>query len=224
MDATRTPEQLIRAVDEADSPARLIAAVRELADARLEAGIPTLIRALGFNNPGAAVTAVSGLVKMGEIAVPSLLEQLDGYNYGARSYAIRALAEIADPRAFEILKTAAVHDFAPSVRRAAARGLGRLKWHQLPVHQVHQAQPTAWQTLCQVTQDTDWSIRYAAVVGFEGLAIAVLDSQLVAQILAELDRLSQTEAELSVRARAQVAQEAIRTARLADCSTSAIAP
>ena len=110
------------------------------------------------------------------------------------------------------------------MRRAAARGLGRLKWHQLPVHQVHQAQPTAWQTLCQVTQDTDWSIRYAAVVGFEGLAIAVLDSQLVTQILAELDRLSQTEAELSVRARAQVAQEAIRTARLADCSTSAIAP
>ena len=113
MDATRTPEQLIRAVDEADSPCRLIAAVRELADARLEAGIPTLIRALGFNNPGAAVTAVSGLVKMGEIAVPSLLEQLDGYNYGARSYAIRALAEIADPRAFEILKTAAVHDLPP---------------------------------------------------------------------------------------------------------------
>jgi len=57
-----------------------------------------LIAVLGYNNPSAAVAAVEGLIQLGRSAVQPLMEQLDEYNYGARAYAIRALAAIADPR------------------------------------------------------------------------------------------------------------------------------
>lgn len=59
-------QPLIDAIDQADSPERLVGAVQALAAAQQEAGIPTLIRALGFNNPGAAAIAVRGLVQMGD--------------------------------------------------------------------------------------------------------------------------------------------------------------
>ncbi|PLZ47157.1 HEAT repeat domain-containing protein, partial [Fischerella thermalis] len=110
-------QQLIRAVVEADSPARMIAAVQKLAAAQDEAAIPTLIAVFGYNNPAAAIAAVTGLTQLGEVAVPQLLEQIDDYNYGARAYSIRALAAIADPRALDVLLASAASDFAPSVRR-----------------------------------------------------------------------------------------------------------
>ena len=56
-DSAQTQE-LILAVEQADSPARLVAAVRNLAAAVDEAGISTLIAVLGYNNPVAAVAAV----------------------------------------------------------------------------------------------------------------------------------------------------------------------
>jgi urease accessory protein UreF len=90
-------QELIRAVEQADSPARLVAAVQTLAAAHLETGISTLIAVLGYNNPTAAVAAVEGLTQLGAAAVQPLMEQLDEYNYGARAYAIRALAALADP-------------------------------------------------------------------------------------------------------------------------------
>ncbi len=70
---------LIRAVEEADSSDRLLDAVQELAAAGIEESVPTLIAALGYNNPGAAVAAVDGLIAIGEVAVPSLLQLIDDY-------------------------------------------------------------------------------------------------------------------------------------------------
>lgn len=163
-------QELIAAIDQADSSTRLIQAVRALAAAHSAEGIPTLIQVLGYNNPGAAVTALQGLVQLGEVAVQPLLEQIDGYNYGARSYSIRALAAIADPRALETLLEASETDFAPSVRRAATKGIGCLNWHQLPVSQIAEAQAKALKTLLLVSQDADWAIRYAAIVGLQALA------------------------------------------------------
>ncbi|PZV09727.1 MAG: phycocyanobilin lyase, partial [Leptolyngbya sp.] len=57
---------LIRAVEAADSSKSLQEAVQNLAAARLEGAIPTLIAALSYNNPGAAVAAVDGLIQLGE--------------------------------------------------------------------------------------------------------------------------------------------------------------
>lgn len=163
-------EQLIHAVAKADSPASMVAAVRKLAAAKDTAAIPTLIAVFGYNNPAAAVVAVAGLIELGEVAVPHLLEQIDDYNYGARAYSVRTLAAIADPRALDLLLTAAATDFAPSVRRAAAKGLGSLHWHKLDVSERLTAQQKAMETLLSISQDSDWSIRYAATVGLQALA------------------------------------------------------
>lgn len=199
-------QELIQAVELADSPRRLVEAVEALASARLAEGIPTLIAALGYNNPGAAVAAVQGLIQIGEAAVIPLLEQLDEYNYGARAYAIRALAAIGDPHALEVLLTAAATDFAPSVRRAATKGLGTLRWNELPSQQISEAQAKVLETLKQVSQDSDWSIRYAAVVGLQALAV----SGNLLPIVAQLEQIAQTETEPAVIARVQLAQQQLK--------------
>lgn len=190
---------LIADIDQADSPERLIAAVQALAAARLEEGIPTLIRALGFNNPGAAVMAVKGLVQMGEAAVMPLLTLLDDYNYGARAYAIRALAAIADPRALDVLLSAAETDFAPSVRRAATKGVGQLHWLKLPESEQAIAQSRTYDTLIRILDDADWSIRYAAIAGLDALGQSA--SSLRPQIVEMLQTLE--DPDIAVQARVQ---------------------
>ncbi|MFN5967350.1 MAG: HEAT repeat domain-containing protein, partial [Pseudanabaena sp.] len=139
--------QLIQAVEEADSSNRLLEAVQNLANARLEGAIPTLIEALSYNNPGAAVAAVDGLILLGDPAVPALLELLDMHNYTARSWAIRALAGIGDPRGLATLLGVATADFAFSVRRAAVKGLGLMKWHWFPDELREIAQEEALEAL-----------------------------------------------------------------------------
>lgn len=195
-------QQLITAIEEATSPAELIGAVRSLAAARLEMGIPTLIQVLGYNNPGAAAVAVGGLVQLGDVAVEPLLEQLDGYNYGARAYAIRALAAIADPRALAVLLDAAATDFAPSVRRAATKGLGLLRWERLSADQQSLAQVQALQVLLSVSKDADWAIRYAAVVGLQALGESAIESTTRQTVCDRLHTLATTDPDLATRARA----------------------
>ena len=201
---TEPTPNLIRAVEQADSAPRLVTAVRHLAAATDETGISTLIAVLGYNNPEAAVAAVEGLIELGKAAVQPLMEKLDGYNYGARAYAIRALAAIADPRALDVLATAAADDFAPSVRRAAAQGLGRLRWDELNIQDKSVGQNRALQTLNAVYQDSDWSIRYAAVVGLQGLSAL---PTLQAQIQSQFEQMAQTEPDIAVRARIYLAQK-----------------
>jgi hypothetical protein len=62
---------LIRAVEDADSSSLLLEAVENLASARLPGAIPTLIAALSYNNPGAAVAAV---YSSSSISITILLE------------------------------------------------------------------------------------------------------------------------------------------------------
>ena len=200
--------QFIRAVEEADSSQGLIDAVKDLAAAHIEEAIPILIEVLGYNNPGAAVAAVDGLVEIGEPAVLPLLETLDGYNYGARAWAIRALAGIGDPRGLEILLDSAANDFSFSVRRGAARGLGFIHWEKSEV-EVADAQHRVFQTLLQVSQDPEWVVRYAAVVGLQGLAKVVKANypKWLEDILAHLEKIANTDITLAVRARAKMAVE-----------------
>ena len=202
-DSAQTQE-LIHAVEQADSPAQLVAAVRTLAAAQMEAGISTLIAVLGYNNPTAAVAAVEGLIQMGSSAVQPLMDQLDEYNYGARAYSIRALAAIADPRALDVLVTAAATDFAPSVRRAAAKGLGTLDWSLLDAKPRSSAQAKAQETLLSISQDPDWSIRYAAVVGLQALCTM---PDLKGQIQAQFEQMARTDPDTAVRARVSLAQQ-----------------
>jgi len=201
---------LITAVEQADSASALVGAVRALAAAEQVEAIPTLIQVLGYNNPGAAVAAVDGLVRLGQAAVPTLLANLDGYNYGARAWAIRALALIGDPRALNVLVEAASQDFALSVRRAAAKGLGSLRWQELPPDQIAAAQTEAFKILLQSCDDPEWVVRYAAIVGLECLAsnwgpALNLTPSPQAQLHQQLQYLSQQDQSLAVQARAQLA-------------------
>ena len=195
--------KLIEAVDKADSAEKLLEAVEDLADAVSVEAIPTLIQVLGFNNPGAAVAAVDGLIQIGDPAVQPLLDSLDDYNYGARAWSLRVFAGIGDPVALDLLLKAAVTDFSQSVRRAAARGLGIIQWDKLPPDQVTKAQQSALQTLLMATEDGEWVVRYAAIAGLQSLGKNQPD--FIDQIKIKLQALCDREQETGVKARAELA-------------------
>ena len=173
--------------------------MRALSQLKHEEAIPTLTTVLRYNNPGAAITAVDGLVSLGEVAVPHLLENIDGYNYGARAWATRVLAGIGDPRALEVLIDAATSDFSFSVRRGAVKGLGNLKWHNLPETETISALEKVLQTLIAVALDTEWVVRYAAIAGLESFAMK--QAPLRADVIEKLTELSGTETEFIVKVR-----------------------
>ena len=205
--------QLIQAVEEADSSKLLLEAVQNLADARLEGAIPILIEALSYNNPGAAVAAVDGLILLGYPAVPALLELLDTHNYTARSWAIRALAGIGDPRGLVTLLGVATADFAMSVRRAAVKGLGMMKWHWFPDELCEMAQEEALDALLFVAeQDEEWVVRYAAVVGLQSLGIMTADTQPKwrSLIQTQFNIMSCNDEVLAVRGRVWLAQHKLQ--------------
>jgi phycocyanobilin lyase beta subunit len=187
-------DELIRAVTVAETPSQLVTAVKNLAAAKDPSAIPALIAVFGYNNPEAAIVAAAALTELGQIAVPQLLEQIDDYNYGARAYSI--------PRALDILISTAKTDFAPSVRRAAIKGLGNLHWHQLEISEAETAINRVLEALLLICEDTDWSIRYAAVVGLQALAkVAIVQPP----ILAKFQLMLTKETEKAVRARVQLA-------------------
>ncbi|MBD2136436.1 HEAT repeat domain-containing protein [Anabaena sp. FACHB-1237] len=194
--------ELIQAVNLAQTPAQMVQAVQNLAAAKDPAAIPTLIKVFGYNNPGAAMAAVAGLIELGEQAVPQLLSQIDDYNYGARAYSIRSLAAIADPRALDIFISIVLTDFAPSVRRAAIKGLGNLQWQKLPASEQSTAINRAVETLLWICQDTDWSIRYAAVVGLQAMAKI---PEVRSPILSKFQEMLTNDTEKAVRARVLMA-------------------
>jgi phycocyanobilin lyase beta subunit len=201
-----TVETLIIAVEKADSANQLLTAVENLAAAKSEAAIPTLTDVLRYNNPGASVAAVDGLIAIGKAAVPYLLANLDGYNYGARAWATRALAGIGDVRGLDLLLEAAVSDFSFSVRRGAARGLGNIIWSDLEKSRVYEAQKAVFKALEKLLQgDPEWVVRYAAIVGLEGLGIAAAAFRGAIREL--LGQIGETEAEIVVRLRADQALE-----------------
>ena len=159
----------IAALQQAGSALALLQATQELASCADASAAPVLVEVLGFNNPGAAVAAVEGLISLGTAAVEALL-QLDPENYGARAWAVRALAGIGDVRGLELLLDALGSDVAASVRRAAAKGLGQLQLAELPPAQQQDVQRQCLGALLAATSDGEWVVRYAVTVGLELLA------------------------------------------------------
>jgi phycocyanobilin lyase beta subunit len=174
---------LIAAVEQAASASELLSATRALANA-LEghgrgdmAGAPPvealtcLVRILAYNNPGAAVAAVEGLTASGPAAVSVLLAGLDDRNYGARAWAVRALAGIGDVRGLDLLEQALADDIGPSVRRAAAIGMGTLRFEGLASPQRRAVHERALQALQAARHDGEWVVRYAVAAALEKLAL-----------------------------------------------------
>ncbi len=213
--ATAEVEALIAAVAAADSAITLLLATQALASAVHPAAIASLVEVLGFNNPGAAVAAVDGLIALGPQAVAPLLGSLDERNYGARAWAVRALAGIGDVRGLDLLEEALGSDIGPSVRRAAARGLGQLRLDDLHENQRQQVQERCLQALVAGCADGEWVVRYAVAVGLEALGLDDCDNgRLWPASRQALLGLSQPEAEevLVVRLRAALALR-----RLGEC-------
>ncbi|RMD68853.1 MAG: HEAT repeat domain-containing protein [Cyanobacteria bacterium J149] len=206
-------QQLINAVNEADSAVKLLQAVQKLAAAQSPEAIPTLIQVLGFNNPGAAVAATEGLINLGEIAIAPLMKNLDDYNYGARAWALRVFAGIGDIRALDLLISAATTDFSLSVRRAATKGLGNIQLSSLPPEDIAPTQEKIFRTLCLTIQDGEWVVRYASIVALENLTQSLKafnNNYLIPQIIEQLTLLSQKDDEIGVQTRAKLALTKIK--------------
>ena len=200
----------LQAVEEADSAQAMLDAVEALAELKDEGAIDMLIRVLGYNNPGAAVAAVDGLIRIGTPAATALLSQIDGYNYGARAWALRVLAGIGDPRGLDLILETAAEDFSLSVRRAAAKGLGSIQWEKLPTGERQTAQTKVRDVLLKiVNSDPEWVVRYAAVVGLQGTAaalsktLAVQASEQIQPIMKGLSDRAKLDNTPAVQARAQ---------------------
>jgi len=191
----------IAAVDAADSAVGMVRAVAALAQTRSTGAIVKLIEVLRYNNPGAAVAAVDGLVAIGEPSVQPLLELMDGYNYGARAWAMRALSQIGDPRALSVLLEALV-DFSLSVRRAAAKGLGSLLWDQVEPAALDDVRGQIFEALSRSLGDDEWVVRYGSVVGLEGLAAG---AELRDRVVVVLERVAAADEEVAVATRATLA-------------------
>ncbi|MEL7512117.1 MAG: HEAT repeat domain-containing protein [Cyanobacteria bacterium J06554_3] len=199
----------LQAVDDADSAQSMLDAVEALAELKHEGTIDMLIRVLAYNNPGAAVAAVDGLIAIGTPAASAVLSQIDGYNYGARAWALRVLAGIGDPRGLDLILETAAEDFSLSVRRAAARGLGAIQWEKLDAAQRQPAQIKSRDTLLGIVKnDPEWVVRYAATVGLQGVANALMAegakgaTDLISPILEGLQQLIVADPTVAVRARA----------------------
>ena len=132
--------------------------------------INCLIELLSANNPGAAVAAVDGLIACKTAAVQPILNNLDEHNYGARAWAVRALAQIGDPRGLAVLQRAIEQDIGPSVRRAAAMGLGRIELAELSPEEKLETMEICLAGLKLGCADGEWIVRYAAVVGLENFS------------------------------------------------------
>jgi len=206
------PQVLIRAVHDADSPLALIKAVKALSIACYPEAVPTLLEVLGYNNPGAAVAAVDGLVGLGDVAVQPLLDHLDGHNYTARAWGVRALAGIGHPSGLPTLLTTLKTDFAMSVRRAAARGLGNIRWQEMPEADRPAAQQEALETLLVAAEDEEWIVRYAAVAALHSLAIALTERDTLGRIQDAWNGLLPMESTLAVQTRIRFAQQCVGTA------------
>lgn len=202
-------DRAIEAVQNADSAIKLVQAVRQLALLEDPQAIPTLIEVLGFNNPGAAVAAVDGLVRLGDVAAEALFQDLDDYNYTARAWALRALAQLGDPRALDLLRETAEGDFSLSVRRAAARGLGGVKWEKLPENDRLLAQEKALETLSHTYQDPEWVVRYAGVAGAATLGGQAAHPDILNRVQTALNTVAATEVDPVVKARALWAIETL---------------
>jgi phycocyanobilin lyase beta subunit len=204
-----TIAELLKEIEDADSAPKLADAVKALAQFGAESGdvrvVPDLIRALSYNNPGAAVAAVDGLIAIGEPSVVPLLTLLDGYNYGARAWALRALSGIGDPRSLSLLLDTAQNDFALSVRRAAARGLGTIRWEQMEADGVVAAQAAVLDVLLGTLVDGEWVVRYSAISGIERMLSFAQSGETRAMAIESLTMVRDRDEDLAVRSRASLA-------------------
>jgi len=101
------------------------------------------------------------------------------------------------------LMTSALEDFSPSVRRAAAKGLGNILWSQLPPKEIPLGEQKVLNTLFQTLKDPEWIVRYAGVVGLESLGNS--NQSLIEDISTKFTEVKKQESEITINARIDLA-------------------
>lgn len=96
-----------------------------LAEKPGEDAVEPLLRALNDNDAMVCSLAAGALIKIGKPAVPSLIEAAKRASPSVRIHALRALAEIRDPRAIPVLMQVIEEDSA-LLGHWAKEGLERL--------------------------------------------------------------------------------------------------
>lgn len=204
---------LLQAINAAGTRSELVRRTADLVDAMpsiagdpeaQQQAIEGCLALLRSNNPGAALLAVRGLIGCGPAAVEPLLNSIDEHDYGARAWAVRALAALQDPRGLPVLQRAVDQDIGPSVRQAAAHGLGRL---QFSAEQRPDGLLQCLESLETGLEDNEWSVRYAAVVSLQALMDGTLAPEMRARINGLLQERRSGDDTLAVRLRALHALE-----------------
>jgi HEAT repeat protein len=122
-----------------------------------------LVEELTSGEDGRAEAAANGLAAHGSAALPSLEALLTSPEPDRRWWAVRALAEIADPQVKEdFIK--ALHDRHPSVRQCAALALRR------------QPHPEAIPDLVQALSDTDRLLAHLAADALAAIGSPAFDA------------------------------------------------
>ena len=202
--ATAELAAAVEQLDRAASTAELVEATRAITALQDANAADTLIKVLGYNNPAVASVATAGLISLGRAIVPKLLVSLDARNYGARAWVVKVLASLRDPRGLDLLEHALKADIAPSVRRAATRGLAEL---ELDPCADAEAIRRCCDGLLLAGRDDEWVVRYAAAFGLEQrLNSTKLAAPVRAQGLASLRQLASSAEDVKVvRLRATLA-------------------
>lgn len=190
--------------------------------------MPVLVDALGYNNPISANMAVDALVDAyGRRAVPMLLRGVAAFNYAVNAYALRALARIGDPSVAEVARTCALKGPIPNVRRAAIRCLGALRYNDwmdvggdddngdgdgsgretaTATATRCEAVARAADALLQLMDDSDWSVRYAAISSTERLVRGDARETVRARFVDKLRQMAAADPDEVVRARAALSR------------------
>ena len=198
-------EQAATRQELAGASAQLVAWMPQLSSEPALQGqaISCCIDLLKANNPAAALHALRGLVDCGAAAVEPLLNSLDERDYGSRAWTVRALSALQDSRGLSVLQRAVANDIGPSVRQAAAYGLGRLQGNDESLLRQ------CLNSLELACSDSEWSVRYAGVAALEQRLQQSLPTELDNRARALLQQRSQQDLDdtLVVRLRALLALE-----------------
>ena len=198
-------EQAATRQELAGASAQLVAWMPQLSSEPALQGqaISCCIDLLKANNPAAALHALRGLIDCGAAAVEPLLNSLDERDYGSRAWTVRALSALQDPRGLSVLQRAVANDIGPSVRQAAAYGLGRLQGNDGSLLRQ------CLNSLELACSDSEWSVRYAGVAALEQRLQQSLPTELDNRARALLQQRSQQDLDdtLVVRLRALLALE-----------------
>ena len=85
--------------------------------------------------------------------------------------------------------------------------MGNILWSKLPEAERAIAQAKVLDTLILATEDGEWVVRYAAIVGLESLSKTLSNSrpELIVKVLKRFEELLEQEAETAICARIQYA-------------------